>query len=289
MPPQATRRERTIASEAIVRGVSFLSGYDVEVRFRPAEAGTGVVFARRDLPDCPTVPGRVRHVVPRQRRTSLQRGEAVVEMVEHVMAALAGLRIDNCRVELDGPETPGLDGSSLGFVEALDRAGVVEQDRPREVVVVRRPLLVRDGPSTLKAEPGGAGGLVLTYHLDYGDNPIGRQSRRVAISPESFRAELASSRTFLLAAEADALRSAGIGRRTTEADLLVFGPDGPIRNTLRYPDECARHKVLDMLGDLALLGCDLVGEVIASRTGHQHNAELVRAVLAAAADVEQAA
>jgi UDP-3-O-acyl-N-acetylglucosamine deacetylase len=223
----------------------------------------------------------VEHVVARQRRTSLQRGEAVVEMVEHVLAALAGLRIDNCRVVMDGPETPGLDGSSLGFVEALDAAGIAEQDRPRATLVIRRPLVVQDGPSRLAAEPGGDS-LELTYQLDYGATAIGRQSYTQAIAPERFRSKLAPSRTFLLAAEAESLRAAGVGRRTTESDLLIFGPDGPVGYVLRFPDECARPKVLVMVGDFALLGMDLVGRIVASRTGHQHNAELVRCLLQSA-------
>lgn len=283
----ALRRERTIDREAVVRGVSFLSGHDVEVRFQPAQPGAGVVFARIDRPGTPEVPARVRHVVPRQRRTSLQRGEALVEMVEHVMAALAGLQIDNCRVVIDGPETPGLDGSSLGFVEALDGAGIAVQDRPRAVLSIHRTVRIEDGPASLVAQPANDGALELTYRLDYGATAIGRQERTATIVPESFRAELASSRTFLLAAEADALRAAGIGSRTTEADLLIFGPHGPIGNHLRFADECARHKVLDMVGDLALSGLDLIGRVTATRTGHQHNTSLVRALLSAAA--EQAA
>lgn len=286
MRVSANRQERTIAREAVVRGISFLSGFDVEVRFQPAGPGTGIHFARRDLPGSPTIPALVGHVVSRQRRTSLQSGEAVVEMVEHVLAALAGLRIDNCRVEIDGPETPGLDGSSLGFVEALDRAGTAEQDRPRATLRIDRTFTIRDGLSTLVAEPEPTG-FVLTYQLDYGATAIGRQEVTTRLNVEGFRAEIAPSRTFLLAAEADMLRAAGIGRRTTESDLLIFGEHGPIGNTLRFPDECARHKVLDMVGDLALLGMDLEGRVTAHRTGHQHNAELVRALLSATA--EQAA
>jgi UDP-3-O-[3-hydroxymyristoyl] N-acetylglucosamine deacetylase/3-hydroxyacyl-[acyl-carrier-protein] dehydratase len=279
----ARRKERTLAREAEVRGVSFLSGLDVAVRFRPAPAGTGRVFVRRDLPGGPEVPAHVGHVIPRQRRTTLRRGEAIVEMVEHVLAALAGLHIDNCRIEVDGPETPGLDGSSLGFVEALDAAGAVEQDRPRDVLVVGAPVAVREGGSSVAAHPGPADELVLSYSLDYGPStPIGRQSQFVAVTPESFRRELASSRTFLLAAEADALRAAGIGRRTTAKDLLIFGPDGPIENAVRFPDECVRHKILDMVGDLALAGKDLVGHVVAHKSGHTLNAALVRAILAAA-------
>jgi len=283
----AKRPQRTIARDAVVRGISFLNGADVLVRFRPAEAGTGVVFVRTDLPGGPTVPALIGHVIPRQRRTTIRRGEATVEMVEHVMAALAGLRVDNCRVEIDGPEAPGCDGSSLAFVEALETAGSVEQDRPRETLVIDRPITVREGGSTLTVHPGQADRLVLSYNLDYGQGtPIGRQSLFLDVTPESFARELSTSRTFVLEAEADAMRAAGIGRRTTEADLLIFGPDGPIHNPLRFPDECVRHKMLDMVGDLALLGRDLVGHVVAHRSGHQLNAELVRKLVEAAAKVE---
>lgn len=276
------RPQRTIAREAAVRGVSFLEGRDVEIRFRPAEADSGIVFVRSDLPGGPSVPAHVNHVAPRQRRTTLQKGPATVEMVEHVMAALAGLGVDNCRVEIDGPETPGCDGSSRAFVEAIQGAGVVEQDRPRETLVIDRPVTVREGASVLTAHPGEPDKLVLSYSLDYGrSSPIGSQSYFVEVSPESFRRELASSRTFLLESEAKAMRQAGIGRRTTEADLLIFGPDGPIGNELRYRDECARHKVLDMVGDLALLTKDLAGHVVAHRSGHALNASLVRKLLQA--------
>lgn len=278
-----TRRlQRTIARDAEVRGVGFIQGTDVAVRFRPATADQGVVFVRTDLPGRPSVPAHIRHVIPRQRRTTLQQGEATVEMVEHVMAALSGLRIDNCVVEIDAPETPGCDGSSQAFVDALTGAGVVELDRQRDTLVIERPVTVREGNAVLTAHPGGDEGLVLSYHLDYGrQTPIGAQSLFVDISPETFRDELAASRTFLLENEAQALRAAGIGSRTTESDLLIFGPNGVIGNELRYRDECVRHKILDMLGDLALLDKDLSGHVVAHRSGHQLNAALVRKLLEA--------
>jgi UDP-3-O-[3-hydroxymyristoyl] N-acetylglucosamine deacetylase/3-hydroxyacyl-[acyl-carrier-protein] dehydratase len=273
----ASRPQQTIAREAEVRGVSFLAGLDVRLRFRPSKPGEGVVFVRTDLPGAPAVPALVEYVVPRQRRTALQRGEAVVEMVEHVMAALAGMRVDNCVVELDGPETPGCDGSSQTFADALEAAGVVEQSASRDVLVIDRPVAVRDGNATLTAYPGTPGRLILTYGLDYGDHtPIGRQSIFVDVTPGSFREEVAAARTFLLASEVEGLRKAGIGLRTTERDLLIFGPEGPINNTLRFPDECARHKLLDMLGDLALAGVDLAGHVVAHRSGHSLNAEMAR-------------
>ncbi len=278
----ARRFQRTIARETEVRGVGFFHGSDVALRFRPAEAGTGIVFVRIDLPERPAVAAHIRNVIPRPRRTTLQHGAATIEMVEHVMAALAGLRIDNCTIELDAAETPGCDGSSQAFVEALHESGTVELDREREILVIDRPITVRDRSATLTAHPGDGEGLVLSYQLDYGpQTPIGIQSLFVDISPETFRRELAPSRTFLLEVEAHALRQAGIGSRASAADLLIFGADGVIDNQLRYPDECVRHKILDMLGDLALLARDLAGHVVAHRSGHQLNAALVRKLIEA--------
>lgn len=276
------RPQQTIARVAEVRGVSFLAGRDVRVEFRPAAANAGITFVRTDLPGAPSVAAHVRHTVPRQRRTTLQDGPAVVEMVEHVMAALAGLRVDNCVVAIDGPETPGCDGSSLAFADALLGAGIVEQPGgTREVLVIDRPVTVRDGEAILTAYPGAdADRLVLAYHLDYGaDSPIERQSQFVDVTPDSFRRELAPSRTFLLDSEAAALRAAGIGSRTSERDLLIFGPSGVIGNELRYRDEPVRHKILDLLGDLALTGVDLAGHVVAHRSGHQLNTTLAAQLL----------
>jgi UDP-3-O-acyl N-acetylglucosamine deacetylase len=285
----ARRLQRTIGRETEVRGVGFVQGNDVALRFRPARADTGIVFVRTDLPGQPAVRAHITNVVPRQRRTTIQQGEAVVEMVEHVLAALAGLRVDNCRIEIDAPETPGCDGSSRAFAEAIGAAGAVELDRERETYVIRRPFTVREGQAVLTARPGSGPGFLLSYHLDYGATPIGVQSLALELTPETFAADLAPCRTFLLEAEAQALRQAGLGARTNESDLLVFGPDGPIGNSVRFPDECVRHKLLDMVGDLALLGMDIVGEVVADRSGHELNARLVRGLLAITDDDRSAA
>ena len=278
---RASRRQRTIARAAEVRGVGFFHGADVTLRFHPAQPDTGLVFQRADLPGRPTIPARVDSVVPSQRRTTIRRGVASVEMIEHVMAALAGLQIDNAVVEIDAGECPGCDGSSRAFVEALDAAGIVEQEPKRPTLIVEEPISIRDGDAVLAIHPpGSSGGLTLAYHLDYGrEAPIRAQSFCVGLSTETFRNELAPSRTFLLETEAQALRAAGIGVRTTAADLLLFGRDGVIGNELRYPDECAAHKLLDLVGDLALSGVDLQGFVVAYRSGHQTNASLVRRLL----------
>lgn len=272
-----SRLQRTIARATAVRGIGFILGSDVTLRFLPSGADSGIVFSRIDLPGRPTVRASIGNVVPRKRRTALERGSAVVEMVEHVMAALAGLQIDNCLIEIDAPDTPGLDGSSLAYVQALTAAGTTLLNRPRVVLEIDRPVAVREGATTLVAQPVAGPVLELVYHLEYPpEHPIGSQKFELAVSPEAFRDELAGSRTFLLEAEARELRRAGIGKRATEADLLVFGPAGPLGNSLRHPDECARHKVLDLVGDLALLEMDVHGRLIAHRSGHQQNASLVR-------------
>ena len=148
------RSQQTIARDATVQGIGFLTGADVRICFKPAEDNAGIVFRRVDLPGAPTVPAHIKHVVPRARRTAIQRGDATVEMVEHVMAALAGLRIDNCTVEINAGETPGCDGSSRAFVEALGQAGTVEQKSSRDRLIISRPITVQDEGATLTAHPG---------------------------------------------------------------------------------------------------------------------------------------
>jgi UDP-3-O-[3-hydroxymyristoyl] N-acetylglucosamine deacetylase len=278
---QATRNERTIAAAATVCGVGYWSGKDVRVEFRPAPAGTGIVFVRADLKGNPRIPADVRHRVEMPRRTTLRRGEAAVEMIEHIMAALAGQQIDNCELWVDQTEMPGCDGSCLPFVEAIRAAGVVEQDAPRRLHVIRRTIRLGDEKSWIEAGPCGSRKTILKYELDFGGgSAIGRQSLEVSLSPRHFHMNLAPSRTFMLESEAEAMKAQGLGRRTSCKDLLVFGRHGPIDNELRFPDECVRHKLADMVGDLALAGCDLVGRFVAFRSGHRLNAELVRAIVA---------
>jgi UDP-3-O-acyl N-acetylglucosamine deacetylase len=275
-----TRNQRTIAQTATVAGTGYWRGRDVRVEFRPAAVDTGLVFVRRDLPGCPRIAATIANRWESPLRTVLRSGGAGVDMIEHIMATLAGLQIDNCELWVDQAEMPGCDGSSLPFVEALDAAGIVEQEAARAQTVVCRKIRLGDEQSWIEARPCCSGKTILQYELDYGEgSPIGRQSLELALSPECFREDLAPSRTFLLEQEAAALQAQGLGQRTTCRDLLVFGSDGPIQNELRFADECVRHKLLDMVGDLALAGRDLIGRFTAYRSGHRLNAEMVRAVL----------
>ena len=276
------RPQRTLLRPAEVFGIGFLAGDEVRLRFLPAPPSSGVVFVRADLPGRPRVPAHVSQVTGTQRRTTLGRPPVQISLVEHVLAALAGLRIDNCLVELDAAEPPGLDGSAAGFVHALIEAGVQQQSARRGVWCVEEPITVSADNATLTLHPpleGSGSSLAMSYFLDYGRlSPILRQVHTQTVTPGTFACGLANCRTFLLEAEADELRRQGIGRLTTTADLLVFGERGPIDNVLRFANEPARHKILDMIGDLSLLGADLCGHVVACRSGHPLNVELARAV-----------
>jgi len=274
------RKQRTIEKPVTVEGFGYWSGRDVRVDFRPAPVGTGIVFVRTDLSSPARIPAQIAHRIESPRRTTLVRNKAAVEMVEHILAALAGLQIDNCELAVNAPEMPGCDGSSQLFVEALDRAGVVEQAGYRDQLVVREVTRLGDDNCWIEARPATAPGLSIRYRLDYGPgNGIGRQTLLMQLTPQSFREEIAPCRTFLLKEEADWLVAQGIGGRASIKDLLIFGEHGPLDNVLRFSDECVRHKILDVVGDLSLSGCDIVGQIVAHKSGHRLNAELVRVLL----------
>lgn len=280
------RRQRTIARPVCVSGVGFITGTDVMVRFRPSDPDTGLHFVRNDLPGRPVIPADAEHVTDTKRRTTLGNGTKSVTLVEHCLAALAGLRIDNCRIEIDGPELPGLDGSAAGYVEALLSVGIDPQTSRKTTWSIDRPLSVRAGGATLTIHPAQDEELTISYMLNYGPgSPIDRQMHTQQINPGDFATEIAPCRTFLLQSEAMTLRAGGMGARATAKDLLVFGPRGLIDNELRFANEPARHKVLDLLGDLALCGLDFRGHVVAYRSGHPLNVELSRALLARHAEV----
>jgi UDP-3-O-acyl N-acetylglucosamine deacetylase len=274
-----SRQQNTLAAPVKVSGFGYWSGRDVNVEFRPAAPDTGVVFVRGDMAKPARIAARVENRIETPRRTTLRAASASVEMVEHILAALAGLQVDNCEVWVDAPEMPGCDGSSLPFVEAIDSVGLVSQPAVRSLLVIHEISRLGNEDSWIEARPA-TSGLTAKYRLDYGrDNAIGRQTLALTVTPDSFRRELAASRTFMLKTEADWLRSQGLGSRATEQDLLVFDVNGPIDNELRYPDECVRHKLMDLVGDLALAGCDLLGHFVAHKSGHRLNAELVRILL----------
>lgn len=271
------RPQRTLARSVTVSGVGLLSGDRVRVRFRPAPPDFGLVFVRTDFRQPVRIAAKYAHVTGTHRRTTLGLPPHQITLVEHVLAALAGLRIDNCQVEVNGDEPPGLDGSAGRFANALLGAGIIAQQAQHVLWTVSEPITVQQGEANLTISPAENHELQISYVLDYGPGcSIVRQKHVQTITPESFARELANCRTFVLEHEADTLQSQGIGLHITPADLLVFGEHGPIDNELRYANEPARHKVLDIIGDLALLGRDLRGKITAHRSGHPLNIELVR-------------
>jgi UDP-3-O-acyl N-acetylglucosamine deacetylase len=271
------RGQQTIARPAELKGIGFVTGKEVHLRFRPAPPGTGIVFVRTDLGPHACVAACVDNVTGTARRTTLGKAPIQVSLVEHVLATLGGLHIDNCYVELDAPEPPGLDGSAQAMVRALWHAGTVAQPERRPIWTVTEPVIHSVGGATIAIHPLPSPELRVSYLLDYGsESPIPWQMCTQTINPGTFATQVAPCRTFITEEEGKMLRAQGLGSRTTTRDLLVFGPKGPVDNRTRFANEPARHKILDILGDLSLIGVDLRGHVVAHRSGHEHNVALVR-------------
>jgi UDP-3-O-[3-hydroxymyristoyl] N-acetylglucosamine deacetylase/3-hydroxyacyl-[acyl-carrier-protein] dehydratase len=273
-------RQRTIKQVAELSGRGLFTGLPVTVRFKPAAAGTGITFIRCDAPEPVRIAARVENLTKRARRSSLRNGTLAIETVEHCLAAVRGLAIDNLEIELDNAELPAADGSSAPYLDALRSAEIEEQDVERTVLNVREPVRVVDGDAELVAWPGEEGKLDIIYELDYGLNsPVGHQIHRYSLDVDSFATEIAPARTFVTDVEAEHLRAAGLGTHLTYKDILVIGRDGPIENQYRFPNEPVRHKILDLVGDLMLMGCFVCGHIYARKSGHNLNHSLVRKLI----------
>jgi UDP-3-O-acyl-N-acetylglucosamine deacetylase len=205
-------------------------------------------------------------------------------MVEHLLAALAGLEIDNCFVEIDGEEFPGLDGSSQPYVEALQHCGLIVQAKSRERLTLGQTIRVAGDDCWIEARPAPDGHTVFEYRLSFDDDtPIPSQTFKCRVTPSSFAREIAPARTFVTLAQANHLRGQGVASHVTNQDLLVLDDSGPIDNELRFENECARHKTLDLIGDLALAGVDISAHVVSFRGGHSLNGRLAQQLFELAA------
>ncbi len=279
--PMAQETQKTIAGTAALSGRGLFTGEEATVRFKPAPANHGVVFVRKDGSsdgEPVAIPAHITQVAERDRRTTLRRGSITIETCEHCLCALAGLGVDNVVVEVTGPELPGGDGSAQPYVDTLLQAGVRELKEARRSFKVREPVTVSDGDAMLAALPAEEPRMELLYDLDHGaDSPIPKQLYSYSSDNGDFVHSLAPARTFVLMEEAKALQAAGIGTHLTPEDVLVIGDDGLLgENGLRFDDEMVRHKVLDLLGDLCLLGGSIHGRIVAYKSGHALNHELVR-------------
>lgn len=277
-------RQRTITRTTQVSGLSLFMSEKVTVQFKPAPVDHGVVFVRTDTTDGGEpvrIPALVTHVTKRARRTALRRGGVSIETTEHCLSAVYGLGIDNLIIEVNGPELPGLDGSAEPYVAALLEAEPVEQTAPRKELTITEPVTCEDGDAMIAALPADQPYMQVIYDLDYGSNSIiGKQLYAFNSNNGDYIHNIAPARTFVLEAEAKALQQAGLGKHLTPDVLLVVGKDGPIGgNKFRFDDEPVRHKIVDVIGDLALVGCPIRGRIVAYKSGHALNQQLARELL----------
>lgn len=283
----ATDAQHTLRAPAGFRGFGLFTGAPAAVTFHPAPPGAGRFFRRTDLPGEPIIPARLEHAAERQRRTALERDGASIETVEHCLSALAALGVDNARIDLDGPELPAGDGSALPFVDAILEAGLLAQDAPRRPIIVVRTVTVSGPGCSAAAHPLARNGdpPEFRYELDYGPGaPIPPQSHVFRADPGVYARDIAPARTFSTRDEAEAARARGLFSHLSPRDMLVIDHAGPVDNAYRLPDEPARHKLVDLIGDLALLDRPIRARIAAIKSGHALNVELARAILRAHAD-----
>jgi UDP-3-O-[3-hydroxymyristoyl] N-acetylglucosamine deacetylase len=270
------RFETTLHRPVEVSGVGLHSGVPVKIRILPAPAATGLVFLRSDLDNFP-IPASWRHVARVSYATSLMRQGVLISTTEHLLSVFYSMGIDNAHIEIDNLEVPILDGSGLPFVKLIEEAGIRQYRRKRRYLRIRRPITVEDKGKRISILP--ADSFRLTCDTDY-PAPVGRQSLELEVTPERYAGEIAFARTFGWEKDLDQMRDMGLIRGASLENAVCFTRDGVMNaGGLRAPDECCRHKALDLIGDLALIGRPLLGHVIAERAGHFMHAALVARIM----------
>jgi UDP-3-O-[3-hydroxymyristoyl] N-acetylglucosamine deacetylase / 3-hydroxyacyl-[acyl-carrier-protein] dehydratase len=277
----SANRQNTVSGTAEIEGVGLHTGQPVRLRFMPAGVNTGVVFRRTDLDGQPEVQALVANVVNTDRGTTIGLGEAHVHTVEHVLAAIGAAQVDNLIVELSAAEPPAVDGSALPFLKALDEAGIVEQDAPARVMRIDDVLTTDDGDSGYVVTPSDNYRVSTTIEFDH--PLIGRQFGSFEITTERFARELASARTFGFMHEVEALRSRGLALGGGTHNAVVLTETGvEAEGGLRFADEFVRHKALDVVGDLVLVGARVQAHIVAERPSHRGNVSLAKELVARA-------
>ncbi|WP_447973681.1 UDP-3-O-acyl-N-acetylglucosamine deacetylase [Nitrospira sp. Kam-Ns4a] len=272
------RQQQTVARAVSCTGVGLHSGQSVTLRLRPAPPDTGIVFIRRHDGKTVAVRATVANLAPTELCTAIRLNGTEIKTIEHVLAALAGLEIDNVYVEVDAGEVPAMDGSAAPFVELIRTAGIAVQGRPQPYLKILQPIEVVDGARRVVIEPSVS--TRITYTIRYNHPLIQTQTYRCNISAASFAEEIASARTFGFLHEVEMLWSKGLGLGGSLDNTIVLSENGILnRSGLRFADEFVRHKVLDLIGDLALLGMPFIGHLIADRSGHALHTRLVEQVL----------
>lgn len=268
--------QRTIGRSVSLKGIGLHTGEPVAMTLRPAPVGTGVLFRRIDLGENAFVEARLENVVDVHYATTIAKGGVEVKTIEHLMAAFFGLGVDNVVVELDSREVPAVDGSAYPFVELILEAGLKPQPTPRTVLKVRRPITVDLGHRSIRLIPSETFKVIYTMAFDH---PLfGEQTVALTLSAEGFIKEIAKARTYGFLKDVEQLRRMGLAKGGSLENAIIIGETGVLNGGLRYRDELVRHKILDLLGDLYLLGKPLVGTIIAYGAGHLLHAKLVKAI-----------
>jgi len=268
--------QKTITKVVELNGIGLHTGQKVNVTFKPAPENQGIEFVRVDLAEQPRVQAHMSNLIERPRRTSIGIQDVEIHTIEHVLAALSGLGIDNISIEMDAEELPGLDGSALPFLEILKSAGVTEQKATRSYFQPKEPLYMEDGDSSLMILP--ANDFRISYTMSYPHPLLKSQYASFGFDPVVFENEIAPSRTFCLQQEAEELTMQGLGKGANYENTVVVGTNGIVNNKLRFDDEFVRHKICDLIGDLYLLGHPIKGHVVGIKSGHPLNIKLLQKI-----------
>lgn len=274
-------KQKTIAREVAFTGVGLHSGQQVTMRLRPDFVHKGITFSRVDQSNgCGTVLSNYSNIVDVNHSTNLgdRDKRCVVRTVEHLLAALTAYGIDNVRIQLDGPEIPIGDGSSRPLVKLLDEAGIKELPAYKDKMLIKKTIQYTDGERFIQISPHKK--LKITYHIDFPSPVIGRQSFTFVLTKSGFIKKIAPARTFCMKHEVDYLQSQGLARGGSLDNAIVVDNDRILNESLRFQDEFVRHKILDLVGDLSLLGMSLSGHIEVKRGGHQLHSYLIREILA---------
>jgi len=271
-------KQRTLAKTVEVEGVGIHTGEMVWIKINPAKENNGITFIRTDLTPGVRIPAICENIKSALNASTVGVNGTRIGTVEHLMAALAGLGVDNAEIEVDGPEIPILDGSAAAFVDMIKSAGTVENDRPRSYLVVKRPVLARRNGSFSMIQP--CPHTLIKCTISYNHPLLARQEMSIAVSPDSFEQEVSSARTFGFLSDVDRLRAMGLAKGGSLDNAVILDHEKVINSEgLRFKDEFVRHKVLDIVGDMALAGMPVLGEIIAYKTGHGLNHLLVQRLL----------
>jgi UDP-3-O-[3-hydroxymyristoyl] N-acetylglucosamine deacetylase / 3-hydroxyacyl-[acyl-carrier-protein] dehydratase len=271
--------QRTIEKTVEVKGVGLHTSEKSRIVFKPAPEDSGILFLKKDVADSQPIKAEIDNLLDTEkypRRTSIGNDKFQIHTIEHLLSALFATGIDNIFIEIEGNECPGLDGSSKPFVELIKKAGIKKLNKQREVLQVKEPIYISKNGSHIIALPHDD--LKVSYTLDYPESMLKSQYASYVITPEIYEQEIASSRTFCLKEEVDILRELGLGKGSDYSNTLVIDKDRLINNEFRFADEPVRHKINDLIGDLALIGSRLSAHIIGIRSGHSINTELVRKI-----------